>query len=664
MTRSKRTKQKKETGRIKKSFYLTITFQVSFLSLLVFILYGNTLFNGYSLDDSLVVQNNKVVERGFKAIPEIFSTRYIETDLDSKISTGYRPIVTSTFALEYELFGYAPGISHFLNVVLYALACIMLFLILKRIFNDYHFLFPLVITTLFIAHPMHTEVVASLKNRDEIIVLLSALLSMFLFLKYADRNKIKFLFAGAFFFLFAVFSKPTALPYLALIPLVLYFFTNLKFSKILLVTLSLIAVYLVVRYVPQLYLPKGFRPRLFYENNIRFEDLLTRITTGLYILLFYLKKLAIPFPLLYYYGYNTIPVVGIGNIWVIISLLFHLVILGFAIYKIKEKHIFSFIILFYLISIAPFTNVVRPIMGIVAERFLLTPTIAFSIFLGLALFLIFKINPAQKKPVYPNMYKIVVVVVIILIPYSAITVNRNTQWENHLTLYENDIQYLENSVKANELYATRLLMELESGNIPQTEREETIKKIITHYSQALKLYPEYDKIWNNLAILYSKLNKPKESIQYHKKAIELKPENNLYRLNLGARYHQIKNYNEAIKCWKTCLENDSTYNEARLFLSIVYVEKEQYDLAKKINKEIIRFDSLSDKPYENLGFIYLQTGDTTLAIQNWETAVLKNQHNENVCNMLHRYFSETNNPSKAAYYRNLALKSKENKKVR
>lgn len=664
MPKIKRKRQKKEQELKRKGFKENTKYQISFLVILVFILYGNTLFNKYSLDDSFVILNNKKVEKGILGIPEIFSSRYIDSKTDINMSTGYRPIVISTYAIEYELFGYAPVFSHFINIILYTLGCILLLLVLKRIFKDYHYLFPIIITTLFAAHPVHTEVVASLKNRDELIVLVSALYSMYLFIKYADYGKFYYFLTGLFFFIFACLSKPTVLPYIVVTPLVLYFFTNLKLNKVLLVTSCLIVVYLTVRYLPHYYLPKGFRPRLFYENNIRYENFFTRLTTGFYILLFYIKKLIIPFPLLYYYGYNMIPIVGISNIWVIISILFHLVIFGFAIYKIKQKHIFSFIIIFYLVSITPFSNVFKPIMGIVGERFLLTPSIAFSIFLGLIVYIIFKINPYQKNLINQNINKILFVVFIILIPYSAITINRNTKWKDYLTLYETDIKYLENSVKANELYATRLVNILESGDYNTKMQGEIKKKIKTHYTQSLKVYiqalrcyPEHHKIYYNIAILYSRLNKPLKSLQYLEKAIELKPDNILYHYNFGILYKQTKKNNQAYKSLKRCLELDSTYNAARILLSDIYLENKEYELAKKVNNEFVRFDSIAAKPHETLGFIYLQLGDTLKTIQHWETAVYKKSNNTDICRRLSIYFKEKQDYIKASYYQNMANKS-------
>ena len=54
------------------------------LIIIVFLYYGNTLSNGYSLDDDLVTttDNNihKRVEKGISGIPEIFTTHYVHTD--------------------------------------------------------------------------------------------------------------------------------------------------------------------------------------------------------------------------------------------------------------------------------------------------------------------------------------------------------------------------------------------------------------------------------------------------------------------------------------------------------------------------------------------------------------------------------------------------------
>jgi hypothetical protein len=355
--------------------------QVFILLIFIFILYGNTINNKFSLDDHLVAIDNHVIIKGFKAIPEILTSRYAANE--GEMTYGYRPIVKLTFAVEYGLWGTNPYLSHLINIFLYSALCLLLILILRRILKDFNPFLPFLATLIFAAHPVHTEVVASLKNRDELLALIFSLGSVWFFLKYSELLRKRYIIAGLALFLMAYLSKPTSISFIFLIPLILYFSSSLKPGKLILIILGLISVFFIARYVPDLYLPKHFRPKEYYENNIRFEDFWTRVTTGFYILFFYLKKLVWPYPLLYYYGFNMIPIVKFNNPQVIISVIIHVTLFAYAIYKIREKSIYSFIILFYLISSAIFTNVVKPAMGIFAERFLITPSVAFSLFAGI-----------------------------------------------------------------------------------------------------------------------------------------------------------------------------------------------------------------------------------------------------------------------------------------
>ena len=128
-----------------------------------FALYGNTIKNEYSLDDIYVTGKNLLTQQGIKAIPAIFSSYYISLNAEEggQHNFGYRPITKVTYAIEWQFFGENPHVSHFINILLYALTGIVLFLLLRRLLSNYHILFPFLTVMLFLAHPLHTEVVAS-----------------------------------------------------------------------------------------------------------------------------------------------------------------------------------------------------------------------------------------------------------------------------------------------------------------------------------------------------------------------------------------------------------------------------------------------------------------------------------------------------------------------
>ena len=76
------------------------------------------------------------------------------------------------FAIEWQIAPGNPRSSHWINVLLYVLTAFMLFVALALFFEKQNIVLPFIATILFVAHPIHTEVVANIKSRDEILCLL------------------------------------------------------------------------------------------------------------------------------------------------------------------------------------------------------------------------------------------------------------------------------------------------------------------------------------------------------------------------------------------------------------------------------------------------------------------------------------------------------------
>ncbi len=210
---------------------------VLLIGLFSILLFGNTIPNNYNLDDELVTINHKLTSKGISAIPEIFSSPYYSDNVGN--SYEYRPIVLSTFAIEHQFFGDNPHISHFFNVILYALTCMILFICLTELLNGYNIVLPLLVTLLFSAHPLHSEVVAGIKSRDEILCLLGGISSLLFSLKYIDNGKLINYFFLVLFFLFGMLSKLSVFPLAILIPISVVLFRPENFPRFLLITFSL-----------------------------------------------------------------------------------------------------------------------------------------------------------------------------------------------------------------------------------------------------------------------------------------------------------------------------------------------------------------------------------------------------------------------------------------
>jgi tetratricopeptide (TPR) repeat protein len=214
-----------------KKLYAIIIFSFSAL------LYFNSVFNDYNMDDELVTQNHRLTSKGISAIPEIFTSPYYEDKAGYKYE--YRPIVLVSFAIEHSLFGEYSWISHLINVLLYALLCLLLFKVLGRLLLQYSIIFPFLITLLFAAYPLHTEVVASIKNRDEILALIFGLLSLYFSWLFAVKKGTAYLPVACLFFLLGILSKTTTITFALLIPVTLVLLSEVSFSYLMLTTITL-----------------------------------------------------------------------------------------------------------------------------------------------------------------------------------------------------------------------------------------------------------------------------------------------------------------------------------------------------------------------------------------------------------------------------------------
>lgn len=532
-----------------------------------FLLYGNSLFNNYSIDDGYVIVGHPRVEKGISGIPEIFTSQYA---IDKKQKYGYRPVTLSSFALEYQFFGAVPFVSHLINLLIYTLTCLILFKLLKRLFQNYHWSLSAIAVGIFIVHPIHSEVVNNVKSRDELLCFLFALLSLFNFIKYADTKKYFYIGSGLLLLVLSLLSKPSSITYFAIIPFTLYYFTDIKWKGIGSVALAFVGFVLLVRIAVPLVIDLDgeviSRNAMFFENPLYHEKgtFISRIPTAFYTVLLYTKLLVVPHPLVFYYGFDYVPIAGWNDIQSWIAILSLVSGTGYALYKMRSKTIVSFGILYFLITISMFSNLIKPAPGIIAERFVYLPSLGFCIVAAYGLF-----HLINKKDYSFEKNKVIFSTLIVMFTIAFVrVVVRNQDWNDQLTLVGKDIQYLEKSVKANTMYADLLFIEYNSTS----DREKKLviaEKAIKHYNQAIRTYPDHKDAINNLGVLYLNIGLYQAAIQNMKKAIELGATDSENYFNLGAVYEMNGNKPEAIQCYQRALTVDAEYLKAKSRLDVL-----------------------------------------------------------------------------------------------
>jgi len=209
-------------------------FQILFLLVLSFFIYANTIPNNYNLDDELVTQNHRLTSKGLSAVYEIFTEPYYKDA--TGYSYEYRPIVLLSFAIEHQFFGDNPHVSHFFNLILYAILSAFFFIVLRKLLGDKYILLSFIAAIVFSIHPAHTEVVASIKNRDEILALIFSFCALYYSMRYIDDQSRSSLLFSAFLFSVALMSKLTVTSFIIFIPVAIIYFRKPELKMVLAIT--------------------------------------------------------------------------------------------------------------------------------------------------------------------------------------------------------------------------------------------------------------------------------------------------------------------------------------------------------------------------------------------------------------------------------------------
>lgn len=597
-----------------------------------FITFGNTLWNEYGLDDYLVTNHNPLVEKGLKGLPEIFTTNYID---EEGIQLDYRPLVKATYAIEYTFLGWNPHLSHLVNILLYAFACCLILYVLTDVFGKKWFTVIFTGALIYVVHPVHTEVVASLKNRDELLVLVFVFLSAFFFLKESDTKR-EFAI-GLSLFLLALFSKISCLPFVASVPLLVYLKTeNLKRSlRVFFAMATLAGIYYAVVVAS---LPGFARPYEYAETPFPYlTDWGIKLGTAFYSLWWYLRLLVLPQPLSFYYGFNYVQLKSMFSLFPVLSLLIHLTFAVSALLLFKRNRFVSFLLLFYLIQISLYSNLVLPLAGVVAERALLFASLAFCLGLGYLFVQLFAREimeqpKAQKKNAetgFTIQLPIVrgALIALIVFSFAGLSIARNAQWKDTITLFEADMPHLENSAKANYMMAKEVRRLYRTDvNLTKEKLGEQSAKAIHYYNQAIAVYPEYAQAMEELGMVYAvEQRNVSMAIPVFEKAFSI--DSTLWRSasNLGMAYQISKDTASSIKWYEHSLKVHADNPKVLVELAKLYYLAGRKPEALECNNRLMKLTPESNLPYYNYAIYYMMEKDTALAMKYFEQDI---QHGE------------------------------------
>jgi len=588
------------------------------IALLGFLLYSNTLSHEYALDDSSVLKDNWVVQKGVAGIPTIFTTHY-RYGYWASTGTLYRPVTLSLFALEWSIAPDSPGFYHFMNIFLYALSGLLLFIVLSRILKGYSILLPFLASILFVAHPVHTEIVANIKSADEILAFLFTLASLWFLWNYLEEKKKLQLGISIGFYMLAMFSKESVVTFLAVIPLMMWFFKKKAIKEIIPVAaLYLIPVALLflmrMKVLGSVSAGTGEASRL--DNVLAVApDLLSEKATAFALMGKYLLTLIVPYSLTSDIGYNQFPIVGFGDWKAILSLLIHLGLGGYALSQLKNKSLISFGILFYLITFSLFSNLVTMIGSSYGERFLYIPSLGFTIILAVLLLKLagLELKGKQKGSVLQQLKASPILMAGfggLLLFYSFQTISRNPAWKNSYTLYSTDVKTSPNSAKLRYHHGLELA-KLAKDSKEQAEKERLSIEALQEFDTAIKIHPPYHDAFAEKGLVLYRMGQKEEALKNYELSIKYKPNNAKVYSNMGIIYVEQQNYQEGLNVYKKAVELDPRMVDARRNLGVCHALLKQYDQAIVQFKEGLKYADKQNKALLNfyLGSAYRDKGD-------------------------------------------------------
>lgn len=567
-------------------------FSKKFLSLsavlffLVIILYSGSFRYGYTYDDAAVVAQNRFVQKGFSGVGDILRTQYFEGYNPHTNARAYRPVPLTCYAIETELFGTGAKAHHVVNVILYALTGIFLFYFLHRLLKNYHYSLPLLITVLFLVHPIHTEVVANIKSRDELLGFLNFLISMIFLLKYLDKPSVSKLIFSSVFYLLAIASKESLLPALTVIPLFLYFFRDISWKKILRLTIPYVAVFIIFLLIRQAIIGANHNssPVEFLDNPLlAAKDLSTRIGTNILVMGMYLQSLVFPYKLACDYSYNSIPLAGPGNTGAIVTVIAYLLLVFLAIKGFKKKTIWSFCTLYFLITISIVSSILILSSNAYADRFLYTPSLGVCIALGFLLYRlpdlkVFQVNKNFFSFPRKNLQPIVLCLVILGLSFYKIL--------TYLPAWKNDETLFNYNLKVNPQNA-RMLKNLGSEYVIQAvastdsaRQKQLANKGVPLLEKGLGIYSRQSSGWTQLGNAYFILGDYSKAEENLKKALTIDSTDRFAMSSFGSVLYMTGRYQKAADTWEKidpALRNPSdNYNLYLVYHALGMNDKAEY----------------------------------------------------------------------------------------
>ena len=499
---------------------------ISTLFLIGILIYSNTFYSSFHLDDSRSIVDNSAIRNilNLQAIWNFWPTRFITY---FSVALNYHLSQLNVFS--YHLFNSLAHISTAIMVWWFMLLILSTPAMKGEKIAKYANLIAFFAGLVFLTHPIQSQGVTYIIQRSVSLTTLFYLICLSLYVKSrllqqqggsSVASKIFYCWSLAAVVM-AMFTKEIAitLPFMVLLVELCFLKTKerLNWKNLLPFFMSLLIIpftMLLTKSVDFI----GMRRTLEQPSNI---SCLQYLFTQFRVIVTYLRLIFIPIHQNLDYDYHIAK--SLLELPVLASFILLVSILTAAIRIFSKYRLISFGIFWFLLTLLPESSIIT-IKDVIFEHRLYLPMVGFSFFLVGIIYYILEDKPLKFM---------ITLLIIVSSCYAILTYKRNFVWKDELSLW-NDT--LHKSPKKTRPYNIRGIAYVRQGNLLQA---------ISDYNKAIGINPKYAEAYSNRGNAYALQGNLLQAISDYNKAIEINPKYAEAYRNRGAVYYAIKEFDKA-----------------------------------------------------------------------------------------------------------------------
>ena len=565
--------------------------------------YATTLGHGFAYDDFSEVVGNELI-RSPGNLAQIFSTSAWKGAGEE--NPIYRPLTTVTYAVNYALAGLTPFGYHLANVLLHALASVLVLALGLELGLA---LGPSALAAaLFALHPIHVEVVANVAGRKDSLATVFAV-SAVLAHGMALRRGRAWVAAAPIAFAAAMFSKETGVAAVALILARDWLFGGEGWRRarsralgLYFVYLGEVGLYLAARWAAVGSLGVPTIP--FDDNPIAYAPAAVRIATAIAVLCRGLTLLIAPVALSPDYSYRVIePVTRLADPQLLPALV--VLVLGVALLvwgRIHRWRVGLFACVWYGATVLPGSNLIFPVGTVFGERLLYLPSVGFCLAAG---DLVYRGLTTRAAPVlrFASLGACIALFVG--------TVRYAGTWRDNLTLFSAASRAHPESARLHRMLGGQLM---ERGEVAEASVEfQRALHILADSEPAALSRPLLE-----LGVADEALGRLGEAERLYARVLEKDPAcaDALWRLGV-VRWRQNRKA-DAVALWVRTIAADPRHARAMSDLGIAYLEAGDEGAARSMWERATQADPRLARAWLELGDLYERRADLARARWAWQ----------------------------------------------